>query len=91
MHLSNRYFELAPILTNLAHEIGFVAYQKDFLFEYPSGVARNARSSDWMVMGESKAQLSETAGQPGWVLMSRDENVPIWTDQFASILSAIRH
>ncbi len=95
VHVSNRYFALAPPITRVAEDLGLVALWK----REPAPAATDAvaqrqgkSASEWMVIGrtlESVAPLlKDRAG--GWHRLETRGEAPLWTDDFSNVLEVLR-
>jgi hypothetical protein len=82
-HISNRYFDLAPVLGRHAAERGLDSVQRIHLVDSSEGLS----SSNWVVVappGETVERLSE---QEGWTTPPADG--PHWTDSFTDLLTVL--
>ena len=87
IHISNRYFELEPQLSAALGEQGWSAR---VLTDEPkrSGVFTG---SVWVAVTRDPAQLAKvTAGRKDWKRLLEVRGTRPWTDEHASILSAVR-
>jgi SAM-dependent methyltransferase len=105
-HVSNRYFDLTPVLYGHAKELGTTAYiseanaTKDEAS--PRGVTPSRENvefmsaSSWVVFGKDRAVLANFAGDtPWWGPLqpgkgTRGGPIPEWTDDFSDVLSVFR-
>jgi hypothetical protein len=88
-HISNRYFDLEPVIGGLARSLHLVG-----LYEanVPSAAARaeGAASSQWVVVTRSPARLEPLVRTGKWRRLDESSGEPVWTDQYSNILSVIR-
>jgi SAM-dependent methyltransferase len=87
LHISNRYFELEP---QLSAALGRAGWHARVLTDRPK---RDSvfTASVWVAASREPAQLTAlTAGQPKWQPLLSDPAAEPWTDQHASILTAVR-
>jgi hypothetical protein len=88
-HISNRYFDLEPVIGGLARSLHLVG-----LYEanVPSAAARaeGAASSQWVVVTRSRARLEPLVRTGKWRRLDESSGEPVWTDQYSNILSVIR-
>jgi spermidine synthase len=89
VHLTNRHFDLGPIIARLADATSLVVYERSFVPPPGSDIAR-AAPSRWMVLARSRADLAGLASDPNWTARQMRPATPLWTDDFANILSALR-
>ena len=88
LHISNQYFRLAPVIAALAADAGMVARLRDEKFLTTTEAARGKSTSDWMVLAERDADLATLLSLPRWERVAPAGRV--WTDDFSSLLSAMR-
>ncbi len=91
-HVSNRYFDLVPVVARLAADAGMACLIRDDTRE--PGAAANLKTgaipSTYAVLARTTEDLGPLASDPRWKPMSpRPEDV-LWTDDFASPLRALR-
>jgi spermidine synthase len=88
-HITNRYFDLRPILGNLAAELNMTgminSYEPDI-----DAAAVSDTSSVWVVLAKDPKHLAHLAGNENWRALKPDPSQPVWTDDFSSLLSALR-
>src|SRR5262249_50558518 len=91
-HISNNYFELEPVLAAIADRLGLV------------GLSRRDRGSDlteadhrrgrmpchWLLMAPSSEGLKWVAGDQRWKPLTARPKAPVWTDDHANVLGALR-
>lgn len=83
-HISNRYFDLSPVTSRIATELGLVAYIRNDLNEDPE---EQKRDSLWVVLARDKAALGELVTHNAmWMEMGEDESYPLWTDDYSNVL-----
>ena len=89
-HITNRFFDLEPILANLAADAGWVgAIRKDQTLT-PEDVAASKAKSTWVVLAPGADELAALLQDGRWTALTPNPNKPLWTDNFASLLSVIR-
>jgi hypothetical protein len=82
VHISNRVFDLEPVLVGAAHELGWsgaVGY---------GGSGEGASVSEWAVLTPRPDEAAGFAASPGWTLLGGPSVT--WTDDYSSILSVLR-
>jgi len=85
-HISNRYLDLAPVVTALAQDAGAPARHLLYL---PSGPATAKRfGTEVMVMGEPGGNLDFLTAEQGWE--DPPPPAPLWTDARSDLVSRIR-
>jgi SAM-dependent methyltransferase len=85
VHISNRHFELAPVIGRVASELGLHGFQQ---FHRPGEPEQEAGSlgSHWVVLATHPAALS-------WADARWEElppGGPLWTDDYSDILRVLR-
>jgi spermidine synthase len=87
-HISNRYFDLEPVIGGVAHSLHLTG-----LYEanVPPAAARaeGAASSQWVVVTRSRQRLEPLVRTGKWRRLD-ESSEPVWTDQYSNILSVIR-
>lgn len=88
-HISNRYLDLAPIITSIAHDLHLVAYINE------DGATDEERAqgklpSVWMVLAHRKEDLGSLLKSIDWSISDYDPNIKPWTDDFSNVLSALK-
>ena len=90
VHISNRYFDLSPVLANIADAEGIVAYERvdDGLVggRHIPGLS----SSDWIVVARDPRDLGRLAGDPRWHRIAGDSGNRLWTDDYSSEIRVLR-
>lgn len=84
VHVSNRVFDLKPVIA-----AGAATLELDTWADR-GGVTGRADSteSEWLVLTRSP-DLEHSLGERGWTRLEQD-GAPVWTDDYASVLSALR-
>ena len=90
MHLSNRYFDLDHVVARLCADAGLVCrIRSDSLLsrrKYEEGLF----PSRWAVLARSEADLAPILGDPRWQPPVARPGDPLWTDDYASLVSVLR-
>jgi tetratricopeptide (TPR) repeat protein len=86
IHISSRYFNLEPVLGNLARAAGLTArLWRDNETEVQLGKFASA----WVVMGEGPAALGALAADRRWQPLACDAG-PVWTDDFSNVAGTLQ-
>ncbi|MFN0146086.1 MAG: spermidine synthase [Dehalococcoidia bacterium] len=88
-HLSNRWFDLRPVVANLAAEAGATAWKRDDAQVTLAEIKAGKTPSLWMVVSGAPADVGDLATDPRWQPVAANRSRP-WTDDFSSLLSVIR-
>lgn len=89
LHVSNRFFDLRPMLSRLAADAGLVARTARHDVS-PAEEARGDHSSVYVVMGRRHEDLASLGAMPRWQALPPAPGAVAWTDAWADVLSAIR-
>lgn len=79
VHISNRYFDLEPVLAGIAGELGVDGYIRKF-FPNEEQLETGADSSTWVVL-DTSGSFSEGKG---WAPLGDSDM--LWTDDYANLL-----
>jgi hypothetical protein len=90
MHLSNRYFDLEPVVARLADDAGLAMRMR-----FDARVSEQERASGrtscrWGVLARTDADLAPLTDDPRWVRSLAPETGPLWTDDFSSLVSVLQ-
>ena len=88
VHISNRYFDLAPVVSRLAETFGLAAVGR---LDAPSPEQIDAGhwSSIWVVLAPDPGALSGLTADHGWGPLPAPEG-RLWTDDYSDLLGAFR-
>jgi hypothetical protein len=89
VHITNRYFNLAPIIARIAPELGLAAYERKFFPKEGTDFAILSLSR-WVAVARSPADLGAIATNPHWQKLNADPKTKLWTDDFSNVLSALQ-
>ncbi|HEX3675023.1 MAG TPA: fused MFS/spermidine synthase [Rhizomicrobium sp.] len=89
VHITNRYFNLGPIIARIAPEVGLVAYERNFHPKEGTDFAILSLSR-WVAVARTPADLGAVATDPHWQRLDADPKAKLWTDDFANVLSALQ-
>jgi hypothetical protein len=85
-HISNRYFDLEPVLAALAQDAGLVARIRSDMGLSPEESRVGKTTSVWVVMAAEPADLGAIADDSRWVAVRAVSGRAPWTDDYSSIL-----
>jgi hypothetical protein len=86
-HISNRYINLSPILGNAAEGLGVSAFERE---DTHGDKAVGRSGSNWIVLTSDPRMARAFASHPDWGEVPTRPDIPVWTDDFASVLPVIR-
>lgn len=85
-HISNSYFDFAPLIAALAADSGMIARVR---FDPGDGAVRPyASASVWVLVAGNQTDLGRLRGDARWTVPPRAARV--WTDDYSSIITALR-
>lgn len=88
-NISNQYFDLRPVLGNLASSRGLLAYfQSDSVAERV-GFGGGRFGSRWVVMSRRIGSLASIANDARWSVLGPNPNIPLWTDDYSSLIRVL--
>jgi protein-L-isoaspartate O-methyltransferase len=85
MHITNRYLNLAPILSRLAEDAGLACRDQS----HDTANLPEDYASHWVMMSRRADVLKALTGGDGWKDTLHGPRTPLWTDDFSNILSAL--
>lgn len=88
-HVSNRYFDLAPVVHRAADELGLAGGVRTDS-PTPAEQRSGRLSSQWVVVSRSPAALEPVLAMDGWDPIDVTGDAPLWTDSFSDLLGAFR-
>ena len=89
-HISNRYFDLAPILARLAAAMDLDVFLREDVQLSDAEASAGKQPSRWMVMAAQTAMLATLRGEPKWQALNAHSGVDLWTDDHSNVLEALR-
>jgi hypothetical protein len=89
-HISNLYFDLNPVVANLAQEAGLVGLWRDDLMLSQHDLEEGKRPTRVAVVARSPADLEALRADPRWQPLTPRPELGVWSDDFSSILSVLR-
>lgn len=87
IHISNRYLRLEPIVAMLAKDKGLVALVNTDKSDNESGKF----ASTWTLLARSRDDFGTLTSDSKWQNLEAYSWMPVWTDDFSSILSVLVH
>lgn len=90
MHISNRFFDIGPVVGGLAKDAGLIALHRSD--EEPDDMETTGKfGSHWAVLASNASDVAPLASQPGWRPLAADDRARVWTDDYSSVLLLMRH
>jgi len=88
-NISNRYFDLEPLLAALAGEEGLVCFVRDDTNLSQQEEAMGKLPARFVAMARRPEDLRPLIFDPRWTKVTADPAFSVWTDRYSSILSVI--
>lgn len=89
LHISNRYFELAPILARNGADLNYKAFQLHYKATPDDQSQPMAQTSLWIAM-VNHGDINHLSASNQWERLKPDLNLQPWTDDYSDILATIR-
>jgi hypothetical protein len=89
-HVSNLHLRLAGPVAALARDAGLACRSDTDTVVSPAETAAGKRASQWMVMARNPSDLGDLATDPKWQAVPNSGGVPVWTDDYSSLLPVIK-
>jgi len=90
LHLSNRHFNLEPVVGRLAGDAGFSSRLRVDGRPSAEDLARGYESSSWAVIARSADDLAAVPADRRWREPRLKATSPLWTDDYSSLVSVLR-
>lgn len=88
-HVSNRYFDLGPVIARVATDLALSSwvFSDDVISDAHKAQGRS--DSTWVAVVRQDADLGPIASYPTrWLKMGSAPTDPLWTDDYANVLSS---
>ncbi len=89
-HLTNTYLELEPVVGRLAQASGLVSLVANDLEVSQAELQEGKFESRWAILARTTNDLGALANSPNWFPPLVPSRMPLWTDDFSSVLSVFR-
>ena len=89
-HISNRNFDLAPVLTALAADANLSVLERDDLGLSMEDVKMGKMTSRWIVMARQGQMLPGISADPRWHMPTANPDLPLWTDDYSSLARVLQ-
>jgi len=88
MHISNRFYDLGPIVGTMGHDAGLGTIHREDLD--PDDMDTTGKfGSHWVAMARHAADVGALLTQPGWEALIPG-GMRVWTDDYSSVLPLLR-
>lgn len=88
-HISNRYFNLAPVIGNLAASVGWQAWIDNDVWFTLKRISLGEVGSQWVVVARRPGDVRAIASDAHWQRLAPDHSLRIWTDDYSSLLTVM--
>ncbi len=88
-HLSNRYFDLVPVVARLAEDAKLTCRVRE-LHVTDAQLAQHVASSTWAALANRPEDLGALMNAPEWAPPKTRAGLRVWTDDYASLLSVLK-
>ena len=88
VHISNRYFDLEPVLTRTARDLDLSGVAQH-LVPTAAQQADGAQDTLWVMLTRDEAAHAATFAAPGSRRLDPDDAGPAWTDSFSDVLGTL--
>ena len=89
-NISNKYVDIATVLSGEAAALDLVSYVKADVDVTPSHAALGQFPSAWLVMSRDSRNLKSLPEMPGWQPQTASGESSVWTDDFSDLLTVMR-
>lgn len=89
IHITNRHFDLGPVISRTAPAAGFATFERSFTPPPGTDLAALAPSR-WMVLATNPDDLRGILANPGWQKATPGPFTKLWTDDYSNVLSALK-
>ncbi|MBI1796410.1 MAG: fused MFS/spermidine synthase [Candidatus Eisenbacteria bacterium] len=90
LHLSNRYFDLEPVVARLAEDAGLACRVRLDPATSDAERALGRVGSCWAVVTRQTSDAAALDRDPRWRPPHRRRSAPLWTDDYSSLVSVLR-
>ncbi|MHC5070564.1 MAG: fused MFS/spermidine synthase [Planctomycetota bacterium] len=91
LHISSRYLDLRSIVAALASDAGLAGRVRlDTEVAAEDLRDRRKEQSEWAALARSAAHLQVMGVDPAWHALKNSKGLPVFTDDYAPVLSALR-
>ena len=91
IHISNRFMKLEPVVAALAADGGWQLQMLTYRPGNRETLHMISAQSTWVALSRDPARLAAlAAADAGWKPAKPGTDAPVWTDDFASVLPALR-
>lgn len=89
-HVSNRFFDLLPVLAANARDLGLAARVRDDWRITPEQAAEQKRQSRWALLARRDDDFGALRDDPAWQPLAPPPGWRTWTDDYSNLLGVFR-
>jgi hypothetical protein len=89
-NVSNRYFDLEPVLARVAAQEGLSGVVRSDTALSAHALSAGELPSTWVVIARSPADLGGLTTAAGWEPVGDGAGAPLWTDDYTDLLATLR-
>jgi hypothetical protein len=78
------------VLAALARDVGMVSLYQDDRVISPEKAASGKNASQWIILADEQADFGALLPDSRWQVLDIPSNTAVWTDDFSSVLGALR-
>jgi hypothetical protein len=90
LHLSNRFFDLEPVVGKIARDAGLACRIRSDVRVSEKDEAAGRVASSWAVFARQEGDLAPLGEDERWRPLRNPETAPLWTDSYSSLVSVLR-
>ncbi len=90
-HISNRYLDLAPVVSNVASSLGLKARRWDDEDDGDDDDPKTSgkAASDWIIVARHDADFAKISKDKRWTPLLRTSDKGVWTDDYSNLFGAL--
>jgi spermidine synthase len=89
-NISNRHFDLRPVLANIAADAGLTLFVRTDQDVSAQQAAQGYQRSTWGIAVRAPADAGAIARDPRWSKLGATAQLPLWTDDYTSLIRVLR-
>jgi hypothetical protein len=89
-NISNRYFDLGPVLARIAAQEGLAGAERADTALSPQEQSGGELPSTWVAVARSPQDLGDLRTAAGWTPIGNGAGTSLWTDDYTNLLGTLR-
>jgi hypothetical protein len=90
-NISNKHFDVAPVLANAAADAGLASLMRDDTVINEREASLGKSGSSWVAMTRDRASFAGLNRDPRWHALPVRRDLPLWTDDYSSLVRVLHH